>query len=698
MMMPISTPAPTRWSSPRSSISSPPPPRWPRRSTPACLASPSPSPPRRAPPTWPGRARRPAPSPSRTAPPLWPPIPSTSTARPPSPPPPSPRPTTPSRPSITAATIAPLAGSANPAPYGQGLTLTAAVSAVSPGTGTPSGTVTLKDGATALQTDTLIAGQAAFTNCLLMAGSHSLTAVYNGDASYKTNTSSALSQTVTKADSVTTLTPSTNAPVFGQPVTFTAAIALVPSSACPRTGTVQFTVDGSNFGSPATVTTNTTASITNSSLSVGAHLVAAVYSGDTNVNGSSSANLAQTVNKASTSTTISSSSNPSVFDNPVAFTATVSAVSPGAGTGTGTVQFTLDGTNLDNAVTLVGSTATLQVGSELTTGTHAIAAIYSGDANFNTSTSGNLSQTVNASPVTPATGGTNISALAFGGTYTNLTLPSYQEVNNGDIGTGDVTLNAPAGFVFDTGGTAPTVLLNGGTSSSRNINDLTNGSTIALSVTTASLTFHVTNSSANGAGSSPNKLTWQNIRVRPSAGTPLASGNITKAGGSGLASMAGVTDGFTSFGQLTEIPGPASKLFVQTQPSATATAGVIFAQQPVVQIQDKFGNARTAANGAADTREPGYVRQQLRGWPGRQQDGDADLDRRHGPAGRHDRAGHRHQRRQRLAQVCPRPGQCGGQPQTIDRRRRRPGQRRQQQFHHQRQDPHAQHHGQQQGL
>src|SRR5262249_51851881 len=34
----------------------------------------------------------------------------------------------------------------------------------------------------------------------------------------------------------------------------------------------------------------------------------------------------------------------------------------------------------------------------------------------------------------------------------------------------------------------------------------------------------------------------------------------------------------------------ASALVIQQQPSSTATAGVAFAQQPIVQIQDAFGN------------------------------------------------------------------------------------------------------------
>src|SRR5207237_2990343 len=85
-------------------------------------------------------------------------------------------------------------------------------------------------------------------------------------------------------------------------------------------------------------------------------------------------------------------------------------------------------------------------------------------------------------------------------------------------------------------------------------------------------------------------LTWVTGRVRPSAASPLASGNITKTGTS---TMAAVTNSSTSFGRLIEI-GPAARLAIQTQPSSTATAGVPFAQQPVIRIEDAAGNLLTA--------------------------------------------------------------------------------------------------------
>src|SRR5207245_4299221 len=104
-----------------------------------------------------------------------------------------------------ATTLVTLTSSTNPTVFGQSVVFTAAVSVVSPGAGTPSGTVTLKDGVTALATNTLSGGQVTFTNSTLTANSHSLTALYNGDASFSTNTSAVLTQTVNQPATTTSV-------------------------------------------------------------------------------------------------------------------------------------------------------------------------------------------------------------------------------------------------------------------------------------------------------------------------------------------------------------------------------------------------------------------------------------------------------------------------------------------------------------
>ena len=48
-------------------------------------------------------------------------------------------------------------------------------------------------------------------------------------------------------------------------------------------------------------------------------------------------------------------------------------------------------------------------------------------------------------------------------------------------------------------------------------------------------------------------------------------------------------------------PAAASTLAVQTQPSSTATAGAAFAQQPVIRIEDQFGNLRSSDNSTVVT-------------------------------------------------------------------------------------------------
>jgi hypothetical protein len=68
----------------------------------------------------------------------------------------------------------------------------------------------------------------------------------------------------------------TNVPVFGEVVAFTATVSPVPTG-----GTVQFTIDGTAFGSPVPVdaSTGTATSQQTSALSIGTHTVVAAYSG-----------------------------------------------------------------------------------------------------------------------------------------------------------------------------------------------------------------------------------------------------------------------------------------------------------------------------------------------------------------------------------------------------------------------------------
>ena len=287
------------------------------------------------------------------------------------------------------ATTTAVSSSANPSVFGQSVTFTATVSSTS---GTPSGTVTFKDGATTLGTGTLSGGTATYSTSSLSVSGHTITAVYGGDTNFTGSTSSGLTQTVNKGATTTAVSSSANPSVFGQSVTFTATVS---STSGTPSGTVTFKDGATTLGSGTL--SGGTATYSTSSLSVSGHTITAVYGGDTNFTGSTSSGLTQTVNKGATTTAVSSSPNPSVFGQSVTFTATVSSTS---GTPSGTVTFK-DGATTLGTGTLSGGTATYST-SSLSVSGHTITAVYGGDTNFTGSTSSGLTQTVNKGATTTA--------------------------------------------------------------------------------------------------------------------------------------------------------------------------------------------------------------------------------------------------------------------------------------------------------
>jgi Bacterial Ig-like domain (group 3) len=79
-----------------------------------------------------------------------------------------------------------LTSSVNPSIYDQSVTFTATVT---PSGGTPTGTVTFKDGSTRLGTGTLGSGKATFNTKTLSVASHSITGVYGGSTDFSGSTS-----------------------------------------------------------------------------------------------------------------------------------------------------------------------------------------------------------------------------------------------------------------------------------------------------------------------------------------------------------------------------------------------------------------------------------------------------------------------------------------------------------------------------
>jgi uncharacterized repeat protein (TIGR01451 family) len=313
-----------------------------------------------------------------------------------------------------AGTTTAVTSSVNPSVSGQSVTFTATVAAVAPSAGTPTGTVEFRDNGTVIGSAALDgSGHATFDTSTLAVGAHTITAEYLGDGGFL-GSSGAVEQIVTRASTTTTLTSSVNPSVYGQSVTFTATVSAVAPGAGTPIGTVQFLDNGTPMGAPVALSGGA-ATFATSALTVGSHTITAQYSGDGNFL-ISSGSVVQTVNKGSTTTLVTSSVNPSVAGQSVTFTATVSAVAPGAGTPNGSVQFLDNGTPLGAPVVLSGGRATLNT-SALTAGSHTITAQYLGDGNFNVS-AGTVTQTVNpaANPVLTLTKSVDKATANPGGT------------------------------------------------------------------------------------------------------------------------------------------------------------------------------------------------------------------------------------------------------------------------------------------
>jgi hypothetical protein len=298
-----------------------------------------------------------------------------------------------------ASTTTTLVSSANPAVAGQAVTLTATVK--SPAAGAISGSVTFTDGATMLGVNTLDSnGMATLTTSALGVGTHMLTASYSGgsNSSFADSTSTTVAQVVTTDVTATTLVSSSNPSVSGQPVTFTATVAAVAPGTGTPTGSVQF-MDGTTMLGTAMLDGTGTGTYVTSTLSVATHAVTAVYAGDATHATSTSAALAQVVQQTGITVTLTSSLNPSTFGSAVTFTATVATTSPGMGTATGAVAFMDGEASLGTGMLDATGKATLAVPA-LHGGTHAVMAVYQGDASHTGGESAALSQAVTPAATT----------------------------------------------------------------------------------------------------------------------------------------------------------------------------------------------------------------------------------------------------------------------------------------------------------
>ena len=232
----------------------------------------------------------------------------------------------------------------------------------------------------------------------LSAGTHSnIIGTYLSDTNYKSSPANTpATVTVSKASSTVTVTANPSAPTPNNPVTYTATITFPSPLAITPQGTVSFSDNGSTI-STCTAESITVSSPANvyqatcdvSSLTGGSHGIVATYSGDANYL-SEIGTLSLSIGTASTTTTVVSSLNPSTVNSQVTFTVSVQGGTSVQVTGTATV--TADTTNVLGQCTVGGwssatgiATCTLST-SALALGNHTIAAAYSGNSTYSTST------------------------------------------------------------------------------------------------------------------------------------------------------------------------------------------------------------------------------------------------------------------------------------------------------------------------
>jgi autotransporter-associated beta strand protein len=284
---------------------------------------------------------------------------------------------------------------ANSGAYGQVLiTATVAQQGTGPNPGPVTGTVTFHISVNGTShpdvMGTVIGGVATLdpTQLPVNAMPYTISASYSGDNNYATSVSPnpPLMQTITKADTQTTLNVTAGQTIqYGQAVFASVAPKLLPAVTAPM-GTVTFTITpavGPALG-PVTLA-NGMAPVPAANLIPGQYMISASYSNsDGNFNDSNSgAAISFTVSKSNSSVTVSSTPPSPSGTGIVTITATVGSSGTGA-TPTGTVTFKNGTTTIKSGAMLTNGIATYTTtAGQLQTGSNTILVSYSGDPFYN---------------------------------------------------------------------------------------------------------------------------------------------------------------------------------------------------------------------------------------------------------------------------------------------------------------------------
>jgi hypothetical protein len=297
------------------------------------------------------------------------------------------------------ATTTTLTSSSYAVGYGTPIVLTSNVTAAAFNVANPTGTVTFTSATQGtIGSSPLTNGTATLNISTLGVGSYTITANYTGDANYAASSSTSsvvVTVSIVNASLTATISPSSNVP-YGSTATVTATVAL-PNSAAAPSGTVSAQIEGiTGSAYTATLSPNPGGNTATTNINIDApppsttpYTVQTTCAGNQNFQCQTPVNLTFTTAKGNTTTTLSLTPAAPQAGQPVTLTATIN------NNGNGKLTYTFSG-----SVTFIDTTsgktlATVPVGtnqaatSQTLSGNvqHNIVAKYSGDANWNTSTS-----------------------------------------------------------------------------------------------------------------------------------------------------------------------------------------------------------------------------------------------------------------------------------------------------------------------
>jgi hypothetical protein len=248
-----------------------------------------------------------------------------------------------------------LASSGNPSFPGQPVTFTASVTTRTAPVSV--GTVSFMQGGVVVATVPVASGVAVYATNSLPLGTTAITAVYNGTTDNVGSTSLTLAQRVVPYPTATSITSTANPAALGQTVTL---MATVVNATGPLTaGTVTFRI-GNKFLGTVPLDASGTASLSISSLPVGASRIQAVYNGAPGNLSSVSPVLRQMVNPLTTVTVIRLQSQVKPSGQVRHLLVATPSTSSGTPVSSGTVVFRKNGRTIGSA-RLKNGTAVLKL-------------------------------------------------------------------------------------------------------------------------------------------------------------------------------------------------------------------------------------------------------------------------------------------------------------------------------------------------